>query len=63
MSDYKFPIGSRVFERISGIDGTVDRITLQFGCEPEYRILRFGVDNNGELWTPVHFTESRLDAV
>lgn len=56
----KFVIGSRVKDEISLVSGTIDQVLFAFGREPEYRILRPGVDCDGRIWEPVWFTESRL---
>ena len=56
----KFNLGQTVLDEISKIDGVIIKITFALGCEPEYCLARFGVDNDGRQWSDVWLYESRL---
>lgn len=58
----KFALGQQVYDRHSGIEGSVYMIELCLYREPRYQILRNGVNSNGEHWPEQWFFEGRLDA-
>jgi hypothetical protein len=59
-TECRFTFGDKVLDRISRIEGTIDKIAISAHAEPEYRIVRDGVDSDGRPWPELWLYESRL---